>query len=156
MPSATCNHGRVDERDTKEPSGDPYDWYQRALALLAEGNTDAAATLLERVRSSEPSPAVLEALGRALFESRRYDEAIEVLTELVERTPDEDYAHYALGLALWRRQSFPTARDHLSMAFVMRPDRAEYGQALSQVKATLRARSEAGLPLEGPIEAQFE
>ena len=124
--------------------------------MLAEGNTDAAATLLQRVRRSEPSPAVLEALGRALFESRRYDEAIEVLTELAERTPDEDYAHYALGLALWRKQAFPAARDHLAMAFVMRPDRSEYGQALSQVKATLRARSEAGLPLEGPIEAEFE
>ena len=144
------------EFDDGNPSGDPYDWYQRGLALLAEGNTDAAATLLQRVRRSEPSPAVLEALGRALFESRRYDEAIEVLTELAERTPDEDYAHYALGLALWRKQAFPAARDHLAMAFVMRPDRSEYGQALSQVKATLRARSEAGLPLEGPIEAEFE
>jgi len=146
----------VTEFDDGNPSGDPYDWYQRGLALLAEGNTDAAATLLQRVRRSEPSPAVLEALGRALFESRRYDEAIEVLTELAERTPDEDYAHYALGLALWRKQAFPAARDHLAMAFVMRPDRSEYGQALSQVKATLRARSEAGLPLEGPIEAEFE
>lgn len=146
----------MDELDDGNPSGDPYDWYQRALALLAEGNTDAAATLLERVRRSEPSPAVLEALGRALFESRRYDEAIEVLTELAERTPDEDYAHYALGMALWRKQAFPAARDHLAMAFVMRPDRSDYGQALSQVKATLRARSEAGLPLEGPIEAEFE
>ena len=146
----------MNEFDDGNPSGDPYDWYQRGLALLAEGNTDAAATLLQRVRRSEPSPAVLEALGRALFESRRYDEAIEVLTELAERTPDEDYAHYALGLALWRKQAFPAARDHLSMAFVMRPDRSDYGQALSQVKATLRARSEAGLPLEGPIEAEFE
>ncbi len=146
----------MNELDDGNPSGDPYDWYQRGLALLAEGNTDAAATLLERVRRSEPSPAVLEALGRALFESRRYDEAIEVLSELAERTPDEDYAHYALGLALWRKQAFPAARDHLAMAFVMRPNRSEYGQALSQVKATLRARSEAGLPLEGPIEAEFE
>jgi len=146
----------VNEFDDGNPSGDPYDWYQRGLALLAEGNTDAAATLLQRVRRSEPSPAVLEALGRALFESRRYDEAIEVLSELAERTPDEDYAHYALGLALWRKQAFPAARDHLAMAFVMRPNRSEYGQALSQVRATLRARSEAGLPLEGPIEAEFE
>lgn len=136
------------------PAGEPFDWYQRALELLNEGNPDAAATLLERIRITEPSAAVLEALGRALFESRRYDEAIEVLTELVEREPDSDYAHYALGLALWRRQVFPAARDHLAMAFVMRPDRAEYGQALGQVKATLRARKEAGLALEGPIDGQ--
>lgn len=137
------------------PSGGPYEWFQRAQEMLSTGNADAAIVLLERVRRTEPSPSVLEALGRALFDARRYDEAIEVLTELVERAPDEDYAHYALGMALWRRQMFPTARDHLSMAFVMRPDKPEYAQALTQVKATLRARAEAGLAPEGPIDADF-
>ena len=142
--------------DQGAPSGGPYEWFQRANEMLSTGNADAAIVLLERVRRSEPSPSVLESLGRALFDARRYDEAIEVLTELVERSPDEDYAHYALGMALWRRQSFPSARDHLSMAFVMRPDKPEYGQALAQVKATLRARAEAGLALEGPIDVDFE
>ena len=37
------------------------------------------------------------------------------------------------------------------MAFVMRPDRTEYGKALSQVKATLRARAADQLPLNGPL-----
>ena len=146
----------VDPSRTGAPDGDTYEWFHRAKRLLSEGNPDAAVVLLERVQRTDATPAVAETLGRALFEARRYDEAIEVLTELAERTPDEDYAHYALGLALWRKQAFPAARDHLAMAFVMRPDRSEYGQALSQVKATLRARSEAGLPLEGPIEAEFE
>lgn len=138
------------------PAGGPYEWFQRAQLMLNDGNPDAAIVLLERIRRTEPTPSVLETLGRALFDARRYDEAIEVLTELVERTPDADYAHYALGMAMWRRQLFPTARDHLAMAFVMRPDRTEYAQALSQVKATLRARQEAGLALDGPIEANFE
>ena len=142
--------------DQGAPSGGPYEWFQRANEMLSTGNADAAIVLLERVRRSEPSPSVLESLGRALFDARRYDEAIEVLTELVERSPDEDYAHYALGMALWRRQSVPSARDHLSMAFVMRPDKSEYGQALAQVKATLRARAEAGLALEGPIDVDFD
>jgi predicted Zn-dependent protease len=137
------------------PGGDPYDWFQRAQRLISEGNSDAAVVLLDRVRRTEPSPSVLEALGRALFESRRYEEATAVLTELVDRTPDDDYAHYALGMALWRLQQFPSSRDHLSMAFVMRPDRSDYVQALSQVKATLRARREAGLALNGPIEVDF-
>ena len=48
--------------------------------------------------------------------------------------------------------AFAEARDHLAMAFVMRPDQSEYGSALSQVKATLRARALAGLPLAGPIQ----
>lgn len=142
--------------DQGAPSGGPYEWFQRANEMLSTGNADAAIVLLERVRRSEPSPSVLESLGRALFDARRYDEAIEVLTELVERSPDEDYAHYALGMALWRRQLFPGARDHLSMAFVMRPDKPEYAQALAQVKATLRARTEAGLALEGPIDVDFD
>lgn len=150
-----CDDAPVELGASGEPAGEPFDWFRRAEQFLAEGNPDAAATLLERVRRSEPSTAVLEALGRALFESRRYDDAIEVLTELVEKVPDDDYAHYALGMALWRRQVFPAARDHLAMAFVMRPDRSEYAQALGQVKATLRARKEAGLALEGPIEGQF-
>jgi tetratricopeptide (TPR) repeat protein len=67
------------------PSGGPYEWFQRAQEMLSTGNADAAIVLLERVRRTEPSPSVLEALGRALFDARRYDQAIEVLTELVER-----------------------------------------------------------------------
>jgi hypothetical protein len=71
--------------------------------------------------------------------------------ELVERNPSEDYAHYGLGLSLWRLQRFPEARDQLAMATVMRPGRADYAQALAQVRATIRAREESGLPLEGPV-----
>lgn len=135
-----------------DPDGTPYDWYQRALALLATGNSDAAAVLLIRLRDIDPtSTSVIEALARAMFDSRRFAEAVEAFTELVERSPAEDYAHFGLGMSLWRLQRFPEARDHLSMAFVMRPDRSEYGSALAQVKATLRARALAGLPLQGPI-----
>jgi Flp pilus assembly protein TadD len=137
---------------TGEPGGTPYDWYMRATELLDSGNPDAAIVLLEWVLAEDDSSAVLEAYGRALFDSRRYPEAVDVLTRLVERCPDADYGHYALGLSLWRLQRFPGARDHLAMAFVMRPERADYGSALSQVKATLRARIEGGLPLEGPVE----
>lgn len=135
-----------------DPDGNPYDWYQRALSLLDTGNSDAAAVLLIRLREIDPSStSVLEALARAMFDSRRFAEAVEAFSELVERSPAEDYAHFGLGMSLWRIQRFPEARDHLAMAFVMRPERSEYGSALAQVKATLRARALAGLPLQGPI-----
>ena len=68
--------------------------------------------------------------------------------------PSDDFAHYGLGASLWRLQEFTLARDELAMAFVMRPDRPEYGKALGQVRATLRARSDGGLPLNGPISGQ--
>ena len=140
------NHGN--------PEGDPYDWYQRAQELLNSGNSDAAAILFERVRQEDQSSAVLEGLGRALFDAKQYERAAAVLEELISRSPDNDYAHFALGLALWRMQRFIQARDHLAMAFVMRPSRSEYGTSLSQVKATLRMRKLEGLPLEGPIRGQ--
>lgn len=140
--------------DGKGPGGGPYDWYQRANELLNTGNSNAAAILFERVRQEDESPAVLEGLGRALLDAKQYDAAADVLTELVEVAPDNDYAHFALGLALWRQQKFILARDHLAMAFVMRPDRSEYGQSLAQVKATLRVRIQDGLPLEGPVRGQ--
>jgi predicted Zn-dependent protease len=135
-----------------DPDGSPYDWYRRAVTLLDGGNPDAAAVLLARLREVDPtSMSVLEAHARSLFDSKRYEAAAEAFGELVERNPSEDYAHYGLGLSLWRLQRFPEARDELAMAAVMRPGRADYGQALAQVRATIRAREDSGLPLEGPV-----
>lgn len=137
-----------------EPEPSSYDWYQQATALLAAGNPDAALVALTKLRDAEPhSTAVLEAYARALFDARQYELAAEAFTELVYRAPAEDYAHYGLGMSLWRLQRFPEARDHLAMAFVMNPERSEYGTALGQVKATLRARALADLPSTGPIDA---
>jgi tetratricopeptide (TPR) repeat protein len=134
------------------PTGSPYDWYQRAQDLLASGNSDAAAQLLERLLEAEPgSRSVLEAYARAVFDARRYGDAVSAFGALLEVAPDDDYAHFGMGMSLWRQQEFVLARDHLSMAFVMRPDRTEYGKALSQVKATLRARAADQLPLNGPL-----
>ncbi|MBI1350662.1 MAG: tetratricopeptide repeat protein [Actinomycetales bacterium] len=135
-----------------EPEGTPYDWYRRAVSLLEGGNPDAAELLLARLREYDPdSMSVLEAHARALFDAKRYEESAAAFAELAERNPAEDYAHYGLGLSLWRLQRFPEARDHLAMAAVMRPGRTDYAQALTQVRATLRAREESGLPLEGPV-----
>lgn len=139
---------------TEGPLTSAYEWYQRGLGLLESGNPEAAALVLQRLVAAEPSSgSAWEAYGRALFDSRRYGEAVVAFTILVEREPDNDYGHFGLGMALWRQQQFVEARNHLGMAFVMRPERSEYGRALSQVKATLRARMEAGLPLEGPVPA---
>lgn len=157
--SRAWHHGAVDSAGAStsggssrgEPDG-TYEAFRRAEALLAQGNADAAAVILERLHDADPdSPSLLEAWARALFDARRFDEAALAFSLLVERSPDEDYAHYGLGLSMWRLQRFRAAQDHLAMAVVMRPDRREYGKALTQVRATLRARAEAGLPEEGPV-----
>lgn len=142
----------AEPQQSGEPAGDPYDWYQRALGLLDAGSPEAALQLIERLLVVEPgSASIREAHARALFDGRRYAEASAVFEAILEQSPDDDYAHFGLGMCLWRRQEFVRARDELAMAFVMRPGRPEYGRALSQVKATLRARIADGLPLNGPL-----
>ena len=85
------------------PHGDVYTWYQRGLELLGRGSPAAAAQLLERAAEAEPgSRSVLEALGRAQFDTRRYEEAAATFRQIVEASPSDDYAHFGLGLALAR------------------------------------------------------
>lgn len=139
-----------------DPEGQPYDWYHRALALLDGGNADAAAQLLEHLLAVEPtSLCALEAYARALFDARRYGSAAKAFAQILDRAPDDDYAHFGLGMSLWHVQEFVKARDELAMAFVMRPTRSEYSRALAQVKATLRSRVAGNLPLNGPVPATF-
>ena len=139
------------------PGGSPYEWFRRADALLAGGDADAALQLVEWLSDVEPqSRAVLELRARAEFDTRRYERSAATFDRIVALAPDDDYAHFGLGMSLWRLQRFVEARDHLAMASVMRPERPDYGTALAQVKATLRARQEGGLPLDGPLPQRAE
>ena len=132
------------------PPGEAYDWFRRGCDLLETGHPAAAAELLAWAARDEPNAAsIREAWGRALFDAHRYEDAARQFAVQAELAPDDDYAQFGLGMALWRLRQFPQAADHLAMAAVMRPDRAEYGKALRQVRATLAAREEAGLPPVG-------
>jgi Flp pilus assembly protein TadD len=135
--------------DTR-PAGEPYDWYRRGTAFLEEGSPAAAAELLAWAVDEEPTAAsIREAYARALFDARRYDEAVHEFEVLCDLAPDDDYAHFGYGMALWRLRRFHDASQQLAMAAVMRPDRTEYSNALRQVRATLAARAEAGLERDG-------
>jgi tetratricopeptide (TPR) repeat protein len=126
------------------PGGGAYEWLQRGLALLERGDAAAAAVLLVRAADEQPgSASVLEALGRAQYQSGRVDAAAGTFERLVAAFPDADYAHFGLGLSLTRLGRLPEAVEHLALAAAMRPQRPEYGQHLRQARATLRARREA-------------
>ncbi len=138
---------RVTENSARDgdPAGEVYDWFVRGQTLLDNGNPEAAAELLTRARLEVPeSASVLEALARALFDARRYAEAAARFTELVEVSPDSDYARFGLGLTRMRLGDLTAAVEQLAMATAMRPGRPEYEQALREARATIRAREERG------------
>lgn len=143
------------------PAGELYDWFVRGMRLLDGGNPEAAAELLAHAHAHQPeSASVLEALARALFDARRYDEAATRFTDLVELSPDDDYARFGLGLSRMRLGDLGGAVEQLALATAMRPGRPDYQRALREARATVRAREEAGLdvgstrpgppPAEGP------
>jgi predicted Zn-dependent protease len=141
------------------PAGEVYDWFVRGRTLLDGGNPEAAAELLMHARESEPeSASVLEVLARALFDAHRYGEAERRFTELVETSPDDDYARFGLGLTRLRLGDLAGALQQLTMAATMRPARADYQQALRGARATVRARAAAGLDVDriGPDELAID
>ena len=116
-----------------------------------------AAELLTWAAQAEPQArSIREALARAHYDSRRFEDSAREFTSLVELAPDDDYAHFGLGLSLWRMRQFPDAAEHLAIAAVMRPDREAYGRALRQVRATLAAREEAGMAAVGSPDESAE
>jgi predicted Zn-dependent protease len=126
------------------PEGDVHAWYQRGMELLGRGSAAAAAQVLQRASTAEPtSRSVREALARAQFDAGRYAEAADNFRIIVEASPSDDYAHFGLGLALARTGDPAAAAEYLALAAAMRPDQPHYTDALRSVRATLRARAEA-------------
>ncbi|WP_448623555.1 tetratricopeptide repeat protein [Geodermatophilus sp. URMC 64] len=124
------------------PGGGVYEWYQRGLQLLSNGDPAAAALLLSRAAEAEPgSRSVREALARAQYDAGRYQEAIASFTELIADNPTDDYAHFGLGLAASRAGELKVAAEHLALAVAMRPDIRHYAQALRGVRARRAAES---------------
>lgn len=123
---------------------DTYALYHRGLELLGRGSAAAAAQLLERACAAEPqSRSILEALGRAQFDTRQYAAAVGSFQRIVDASPSDDYAQFGLGLALARTGDHVAAAEHLALAAAMRPDLRHYTEALRSVRATLRARNPA-------------
>lgn len=147
----------LDATAPNPPAGEPYDWFRRGSELLEQGNSAAAAELLTWAAQAEPQArSIREALARAYYDSRRFEDSAREFASLVELAPDDDYAHFGLGLSLWRMRQFPDAAEHLAIAAAMRPDREAYGRALRQVRATLAAREEAGMAAVGSPDESAE
>jgi len=111
-----------------------YELLRRGQALMAERHHAQAAIVLERAAVQEPGKAsILEALGRACYNSGQRERAAEVFEALLEVDPSADYAHYGLGQSLKKLGRTEEARTHLRLAVALAPESSLYRGALDRL-----------------------
>jgi tetratricopeptide (TPR) repeat protein len=104
-----------------------YDLYRKGTELLESGNYHAATIPLTQARDLDPEPtSIREALGRALFKARRYEQAAGEFEAIVEKAPTNDYALFCLGRSLQQLGRHAEACRPLALAACLRPDRRDY------------------------------
>ena len=86
-----------------------------------------ATVALEKAKEREPEKAsIREALGIAYFRIRRWEEAEAEFRKLLELSPVNDYAHYALGRALEKQGRAREANAHYKLASSLSPGSEQY------------------------------
>jgi tetratricopeptide (TPR) repeat protein len=130
----------MDERsEAHEPApGDDretaYELLQRGHLLLGQRHFAAAAIVLERADRDEPGKAsILEALGRAYYNSGQHDRSRETFERLLEIDPSAHYAHFALGQSLKQLGRRDEAWTHLRLAVALSPTTKIYAGALARL-----------------------
>jgi Flp pilus assembly protein TadD len=104
-----------------------YSLYRKGVELLEDGSFGEATVPLAEVARQEPEKAsVREALGRAYFRNRQFEEAAAEFEAVVDRQPVNDFAHFCLGRALSLTGERERARHHLALASNLRPERRDY------------------------------
>lgn len=99
-----------------------YDLYQLGLARLREGMAAQATVPLEKARRLEPNKAsIRETLGIAYFRITDWRAAEVEFRKVLELSPVDDYAHYALGRSLLKQGKEAEAAKHLKLARFLKP-----------------------------------
>ena len=111
-----------------------YGLLQRGQALLQRRHHAQAAVLLERAARLEPHKgSIVEALGRAYYNSGQHARAAEAFEELLTIDPSAAYGHFGLGQALKQLGRREEARTHLRLAVALAPDSRLYRDALARL-----------------------
>ena len=111
-----------------------YELLQRGHALLKQRHFAQAATVLERADREEPGKAsILEALGRAYYNSGQHEQSRATFERVLELDPSAHYAHFALGQSLKQLDRRSEARTHLRLACALSPTSKIYSGALARL-----------------------
>ncbi len=142
------DHEPADERGRSAADSDPdsetlaelaeretaYGLLQRGQALLKRRHHAQAAVVLERAARLEPGKgSIVEALGRAYYNSGQHQRAADAFEELLEIDPSAAYGHFGLGLSLKQLGRRKEARTHLRLAVALSPDSRLYRDALARL-----------------------
>ncbi len=121
-----------------DPDESAYELLQRGHALLKDHHNAQAAVVLERAARLEQSKgSILEALGRAYFNSGQHERAAETFQALLEIDPSAHYGHFALGLSFARLGRPQEARTHLRLAVALDPASETYRRALDRMETAV-------------------
>ncbi len=108
-------------------SDSAYDLFQRGREHLRAGLPAQATVSLEKAKRREPEKAsIREALGIAYFRVRRWTEAEAEFRKVLELSPVNDYAHYALGRCLEQQGRAVEANGHYKLASSLQPSSDQY------------------------------
>ena len=111
-----------------------YDLFQQGRALYARGLAAQAIMPLEHARTREPDKAsIREALGIAYFRIRRFAEAEAEFRAVLDLSPADDFAHYALGRCLEKQGRHAEANGHYKLASRMRPGSEQYASRIKNL-----------------------
>ena len=122
--------------DGDDPDESAYDLLQRGHHLMTNRHNAQAAVVLERAARVEPGKgSILEALGRAYFNSGQHARAVEAFEALLDIDPSAHYGHFALGLSLARLGRTQEARTHLRLAAALDPESETYRKALEKLES---------------------
>ena len=111
-----------------------YGLLQRGKALMGRRHFAQAAVLLERAARAEPQRgSIVEALGRAYYNSGQHEHAAEAFRELLAIDPSLPYGHFGLGQSLKQLGRLDEARTHLRLAVALAPRSRLYRNALDRL-----------------------
>jgi Flp pilus assembly protein TadD len=113
---------------------DTYNLFQQGRAHLREGMAAQATVSLEKAKRREPEKAsIREALGIAYFRIHRYEEAESEFRKMLDLSPADDYAHYALGRCLEKQGRETEAQGHYKLASSLRPASKQYSSRIREL-----------------------
>src|SRR5918997_6706969 len=114
---------------------DTYELFQQGRAHLKRGMAAQATVPLEKAKRLEPDKAsIREALGIAYFRIQRWKEAEAEFRAVLELSPTDDYAHYALGRSLEKQGRDTEANGHYKLASSLSPESETYAERIMQLE----------------------